>query len=88
MPGATNSFLLAMPFAPSSFLLLEVRPGAPSSFLLLIAMPFAALNLFEVRPSAGDLHGAIGSGSRTHVEAQRACRRVEMFVFCDKFRVG
>ena len=26
-------FLLAMPFAPSSFLLLVVRPGAPSSVL-------------------------------------------------------
>ena len=33
--------LVAMPFAPSSFLLPVVRPGAPSSFLPLVAMPFA-----------------------------------------------
>ena len=33
---APSKLLVAMPFAPSSFLLLLVRPGAPSSFLLLV----------------------------------------------------
>ena len=42
MPGATSSFLLlvAMPFVTCSFLFLAVVPGATSSFLLLVAMPF------------------------------------------------
>ena len=46
MPGAPSSFLLlvAMPFAPSSFLLL-VGPGAPSSFLPPSSVSFLKIGL-------------------------------------------
>ena len=47
MPGASSVSVLApfvaMPFVPSSFLLLVVRPGAPSSPSLLLVMPGATL---------------------------------------------
>ena len=41
MPFAPSSFLLlvAMPFVPSGFLLPVATPFVPSSFLLLVAMP-------------------------------------------------
>ena len=45
--------LVAMPFAPSSFLFLVVRPGAVAS-MLLVAMPFALSSFLflVVRPGA------------------------------------
>ena len=39
---------VAMPFVPSSFLLLVVRPGAPSSFLLLVRMLLVEMPLLLV----------------------------------------
>ena len=41
-PRNIRSLLVAMPFVPSSFLLLVVRPGAPRSVLV----PFVAMPLF------------------------------------------
>ena len=46
--------LVAMPFAPSSFLFLVVRPGVLLASLLLVAMPFAPSSVLflVVRPGA------------------------------------
>ena len=62
MPGAPSSFLLlvAMPFVPSSFLFLVVRPGAPSSIL---GFP-------HFKPLALVLIGLAGPCRRTQMQRQ------------------
>ena len=51
--------LVAMPFAPSSFLLLVLMPGATSSFLLLVAMPLLLVASYKRNRGRPILRGAI-----------------------------